>query len=329
MVLVGAAAVRRSVRSSAVRRRRTHRAPDDVLHVGDRARAPTRTRASGRRSAGVPGLLLVRAGGPVTGGFVGATDNVIVGIGSTTTESNFEPGDGHVAVTGRTWRPRLRRSRRRHANGSGAFVSGPNGSDGSGSAQLTVDATGGEALANGLFAGTVSTTSLPVVQDLPEGRPEQRDDVATRRRLRRHRREHGVPGSRRVRAEHAGPAPVTNETWQTWNPLTAPSGWWQTGNAIVGGANVGKACTQASPCSFAAAARRVSERVDPADHRSEQRPTGRGRGLAEGRRGWCRVHRQRRLAHCRGQRRRRERHRHLRLRAVGEPRFLSRTRCSA
>jgi hypothetical protein len=48
----------------------------------------------------------------------------------------------------------------------------------------------------------------------------------------------------------AGDAAVTNETWQTWNPLTAPSGWWQTGNAIVNGVNVGKACTQASPCSF-------------------------------------------------------------------------------
>ena len=48
--------------------------------------------------AGVPGLFLIRAGGPVAGGFVGATDNVIVGIGTTTTESNFEPGDGHVVV---------------------------------------------------------------------------------------------------------------------------------------------------------------------------------------------------------------------------------------
>ena len=38
--------------------------------------------------------------------------------------------------------------------GSGAFVTGPNGSDGAGSAQLTVDATGGEALANDLYAGT-------------------------------------------------------------------------------------------------------------------------------------------------------------------------------
>ena len=49
----------------------------------------------------------------------------------------------------------------------------------------------------------------------------------------------------------SGQAAVTSETWQTWNPLTAPSGWWQTGNAIVGGVNVGKACTEAAPCSFA------------------------------------------------------------------------------
>ena len=32
--------------------------------------------------------------------------------------------------------------------------------------------------------------------------------------------------------------------------MTAPSGWWQTGNTIVGGTNVGQACTQAIPCSF-------------------------------------------------------------------------------
>ena len=38
--------------------------------------------------------------------------------------------------------------------------------------------------------------------------------------------------------------------WEaSWNPLTAPSGWWQTGNAIVGNANVGQQCTQAVPCS--------------------------------------------------------------------------------
>ena len=48
----------------------------------------------------------------------------------------------------------------------------------------------------------------------------------------------------------AGEDAITNETWQTWNPLTALSGWWQTSNAIVGGLDVGQACTQAAPCSF-------------------------------------------------------------------------------
>ncbi len=43
---------------------------------------------------------------------------------------------------------------------------------------------------------------------------------------------------------------MTSEVWQTWNPLRAPSGWWQTGTPIVGGAPTTAECTQGSPCSF-------------------------------------------------------------------------------
>jgi parallel beta-helix repeat protein len=45
------------------------------------------------------------------------------------------------------------------------------------------------------------------------------------------------------------PGGVPQNTWQTWNTLTGK--WWMTGNAVVGNVNVGKACTQASPCTWA------------------------------------------------------------------------------
>lgn len=200
----------------------------------------------------VPGLLMVRAGGPVTGGFVGATDNVIVGIGSTVINNNFEPGDGNVVVN--------------HSNaanlgfgfvqetptGSGSFVSGPNGSDGTGSAQLTVDGTGGEALANGLYAGTrldhlsflsyktYEPNSTPNATTLQMDADYDTTDNST-----------AYQGRIVFEPSLSGQATVTNGSWQTWNPLTAPSGWWQTGTPIVGGVSVAKACTEATPCSFA------------------------------------------------------------------------------
>ena len=71
-----------------------------------------------------------------------------------------------------------------------------------------------------------------------------------------------------------GPA-VTNETWQTWNPLTAASGWWQTGNALVGGLNVGKTCMQVEPVLVRPTARRLSRPGDPPDHRPELRTADR------------------------------------------------------
>jgi hypothetical protein len=202
--------------------------------------------------SGVPGLFLIRAGGPVTSGFVGATDNVILGVGSNEMDTNFEPGDGNQVINQANAAARGFAFVQETPNGSGAFVSGPNGSDGAGSAQLTVDATGGEALANGLFAGTrfdhLNFLSYKTYQAAvgPNATTLQLDadydttDNST-----------AFQGRAVFEPSLSGQATVTNETWQTWNPLTAPSGWWQTGNAIVGGINVGKACTQASPCSFA------------------------------------------------------------------------------
>jgi hypothetical protein len=202
--------------------------------------------------SGVPGLFLIRSGGPVTGGSVAATDNVILGIGSQELDTNFEPGDGNVVVNHTTAAPLGFAFAQETPNGSGAFVSGPNGSDGSGSAQLTVDSGGGEALANGLYAGTrfdhltflsyktymaAAGTNAPTLQFDAD---YDSTDAST-----------AFQGRAVFEPSLAGAAPVTNETWQTWNPLTAPSGWWQTGNAILGGVNVGKTCTQASTCSFA------------------------------------------------------------------------------
>ena len=199
----------------------------------------------------VPGLLLVRAGGPVTGGFVGATDNVIVGISGNNVETNFEPGDGNQVINQSNAAARGFAFAQETPNGSGAFVNGPNGSDGSGSAKLTIDSAGGEALANGLFAGTrfdqFSFLSYKTYQAAvgPNATTLQLDadydatDAST-----------AFQGRAVFEPSLSGQATVTNETWQTWNPLTAPSGWWQTGNAMVGGVNVGKACTQAIPCSF-------------------------------------------------------------------------------
>ena len=127
--------------------------------------------------SGVPGLFLVRAGGPVTNGFVGAIDNVIIGIGSPVINNNFEPGDGNVVVNHSNAASLGFGFVQETPTGSGAFVSGPNGSDGSGSAQLTIDATGGEALANDLYGGTrfdhLNFLSYKTYQ-LPSGRTRRR-----------------------------------------------------------------------------------------------------------------------------------------------------------
>ena len=271
--------------------------------------------------SGAPGLFLIRAGGPVTGGFVGATDNVVVGIGSNVTNNNFEPGDGNVVVNASNAASLGFGFVQETPNGSGAFVSGPNGSDGAGSAQLTVDATGGEALANGLYAGTrfdhINFLSYKTYQAAvgPNATTLQFDvdydatDSNT-----------SYQGRLVFEPSLSGQAAVTSETWQTWNPMTAPSGWWQTGTPIVGGVPVAQACTQAAPCSFAhllatypnAAIRPITGQI--------RRAADRRRDLAQGWR-WlvARLHRQRRLADHRIDRRWRQRHRDVRLRALDAP----------
>lgn len=198
------------------------------------------------------GALLVRAGGPITNGFVGAVDNVIVAVGSNAIENNFEPGDGNVAVTAAKASSLGFGFVQETPNGSGSFVSGPNGADGNGSAQLTVDTNGGEALLNGLYSGTpfnrLNFLSYKTYEKNPSTHAatlqldtdyDNTDNNTT------------FQGRVVFEPSLAGEAAVTSETWQTWNPLTAASGWWQSGNAIVGGTNVGQECTQASPCSFA------------------------------------------------------------------------------
>jgi hypothetical protein len=197
------------------------------------------------------GLLLVRAGGPVAGGFVGATDNVIVGVGSSVVENNFEPGDGRIAVTPSKAAGLGFAFVQETPTGNGAFVSGPNGADSAGSAKLTTVGAGGAALANGLYAGTrfddLNFMSYKTYQKSgPHATTLQLDadydstDAST-----------AFQGRAVFEPSQSGQAPVTSETWQTWNPLTAPSGWWQTGNAIVGDNSGAPACTQATPCSFA------------------------------------------------------------------------------
>jgi hypothetical protein len=200
----------------------------------------------------VPGVLLLRAGGPSTGGLSVAVDNLVIGIGSATIENNFEPGDGHIAVNATNAAGLGFGFVNEAATGSGSFVTGPNGSDGSGSANLTVDGTGGESLATGVFTGTrldalsflsyktysaAVTTHAPTLQfdvdyDASDGTTQFQ--------------------GRLVFEPSLSGASITNETWQTWNPLTATSGWWQTGTPRVGDNPVPQACTQASPCSFAA-----------------------------------------------------------------------------
>ena len=42
---------------------------------------------------------------------------------------------------------------------------------------------------------------------------------------------------------------VPQNTWQSWDTMAGK--WWQSGNAVVAGGNVGKACPQATPCTWA------------------------------------------------------------------------------
>jgi hypothetical protein len=198
----------------------------------------------------IPGALLVRAGGPVTGGFVGATDNVVIGIGTNIIENNFEPGDGNVVVKTSNAASLGFAFVQETPSGSGAFVSGPNGADSSGSAQLTTTNTaGGEALGTGIFAGTpldqLDFLSYKTYQKTTAHAATLQVDVdydTTDTNT-------SYQGRAVFEPSLSGRA-VANEVWQTWNPLTASSGWWQSGTPIVGGSNGTPQCTQASPCSF-------------------------------------------------------------------------------
>ncbi|HZJ25774.1 MAG TPA: hypothetical protein VFF40_01960 [Acidimicrobiia bacterium] len=200
------------------------------------------------------GLLLVRAGGPVTGGFSGATDNVVVGLGGNDVISDFEPGDGTIVVDPTTASQLSFGFAQETPTGSAAFVTGPAGADGVGSAQLTVDSTGGEALSGPTFAGTRIDrfTNLAYKTYLQPGYPANAPSLQFDADYDDSDSSTAFQGRFVFEPVLAGAAAVTASTWQTWNPRTTPSGWWQSGNAVVGDANVGKACTQASPCSWAA-----------------------------------------------------------------------------
>jgi hypothetical protein len=230
------------------------------------------------------GVLLIRAGGPVTGGFVGATDNLVLQIGSQVIENDFEPGDGHVAVTASNAASRGFGFVTETPSGSGSYVSGPSGQDGTGSAKLQVDSTGAVALANGQFAGTglddftflsyktytknASTHATTLQLDVDY----DSTDATT-----------AFQGRAVFEPSVSGQAAIAADTWQTWNPLTAPSGWWQTGNAIVGGTNVGQACTQAAPCSYAGLlAAYPNASVRPVTGQSVGQPVGGGMYLKAG-----------------------------------------------
>ena len=270
---------------------------------------------------------MVRAGGPSTGGLVAATDNLVIGIGGLVVENNFEPGDGHVAVTSANDTSLGFGFGQETATGSGAYVSGPNGADGSGSVALTVNATGGELYGTGVF----SATALDSFRFLSY-KTYQKNPGTNAATLQMDADYDSTDGSTAFQGRlvfepsMSGQQTVTNETWQTWNPLTAPSGWWQTGNAVVNGGNVGKACTQASPCSFAQVlAAYPDASVRPVTGQNGGEPIGGGVYFKAGSR-LGRRHVQRRLAD-RGRRpRRSERHRHLRLRGLtpSEPRTTAR-----
>jgi hypothetical protein len=201
--------------------------------------------------SGANGLFLIKAGGPVSGGFVGATDSVIVQFGDATFENDFEPGDGVVAVKPTNAAKLGFGFVQEAAAGSGSFVAGPTGATGSGSAQLTIDSTGGETLLTGTFSSTrldaldvltyktYQTNAGPHATTLQLDMDYDSTDGTTT-----------FQGRAVFEPSQAGAAAVASGVWQTWDALTAPSGWWQTGTPKVDDATAAQACTQASPCSF-------------------------------------------------------------------------------
>ncbi len=200
------------------------------------------------------GLLMARIGGPITGGWSGAVDNITLGgVMGNNVSYDFEPGDGTITVNTAKAASLDFGFSQETASGTGAFVSGPTGADGTGSAHITTDATGGEALSTGVFAGVAlprfTTLSYKTYVQAGANAPTLQldadydsSDAST-----------NFQGRIVFEPSESAGAAVTPLTWQTWDPLTAASGWWQTGNPIVGGVPTGtKACTQGAPCSLTA-----------------------------------------------------------------------------
>lgn len=99
------------------------------------------------------GGLLLRAGGPVPGGFDGNADALSITVNGNNTTFDFEPNSQVVTVT--TANPNGFAFVQEDPNGVGAFVFGPPTPPiGSGSAQLSVDSNGREFLGTQQFAGT-------------------------------------------------------------------------------------------------------------------------------------------------------------------------------
>ncbi len=204
----------------------------------------------------IAGFLLLRVGGNGDPGSA-AVDNLVVGVNGVAQFTNFEPGDGNVAVTTSSAAMLgFGFAQDSGTTGTGTFVTGPNGSDGSGSAQLTLNsAADGEILGTGIYAGTrfsdLTFLSYKTYQPaagtnastLQFDADYDSTDTTT-----------AYQGRVVFEPSLSNGAPVTSETWQTWNPLSAASGWWQTASpahpAIVGNAIVANVCTQATPCSY-------------------------------------------------------------------------------
>ena len=197
------------------------------------------------------GLFLLRAGGPIAGGFSGAVDNIVVN----NINWDFEASDGNVTVTAAKAAGFDFGFSSETPSGTGSFVTGPTGSDGTGSARLTTDLTtvggGSEALSTGVFAGTAvnrfsTLTYKTYVQSGANAPTLQLDadydstDAST-----------AFQGRIVFEPSLSGGAAVTPQTWQTWDAINATSGWWQTGNPIVSNVTGTKVCTQGSPCSLA------------------------------------------------------------------------------
>ena len=202
--------------------------------------------------SGFPGELLIKVGGNGDPGS-DAVDNLTVGVGGQTQLTDFEPGDGHVVVN-TTTAPGLGFGFVQDSgSGSGAFVSGPSGADGSGSAQLTLNASAdGEAIAGNAYAGTafnnLTFLSYKTYQKAAglnaatlqfDGDFDSTDTTTS------------FQGRVTFEPRVSGGAPVQSGIWQTWNPMTTPSGWWQShSTVIVGNTSVPAVCTQGAPCSF-------------------------------------------------------------------------------